>query len=207
MVYTIRVQKNAEYQQVANPDLFVRNFNDQQEFQTVLNLCDNKRRISWLESLAIPVRTDNVENFCKDFFLPGLFNEALKTNDLATRIFLGMLMPIYDIISLPIRLITVIPRYIYNTNHSKESHPFYQYLIRNGVAAEDLSDGYVYLETEWMEGRRGLGQFESDQNRTTQGDTFNFMQLPKSVSNIRHAFRRMGVSDRPQQQPQIEVVD
>lgn len=207
MVYTIRVQKSPEYLQGDNPNLLVRNFNSEEEFQAVVNLCDNKRRISWLESLIVPVRTDTLNNFCKDLFLPGLFNEALKTKDVALKIFLCIMMPIYDIITLPIRLITVIPRYIYNALHSKESHLFYQYLINNGVAPEDLSAGHVYLETEWTEGRRRLGQFEDNHNLTTQGDTFNFMHLPKSVSSIRHAFHRIGVPNPAPQQPQIEVVD
>jgi len=206
MTYTIRVQKSPEYLQVGNPDLLIKNFNSVEEFQAVANLCDNKRRISWLESLIIPVRTDNFNSFCKDFFLPGLFNEALKTKDVALKIFLCIMMPIYDIITFPIRLITVIPRSIYNAMHPKEAHPFYQYLINNGVDAADLSVGHVYLETEWMEGRRGLGQFESNRNLTTQGDTFNFMHLPKSVSSIRHEFSRRGVPD-PVSQPQIEEID
>ncbi|EKD86217.1 MAG: hypothetical protein ACD_37C00407G0002 [uncultured bacterium] len=186
MSYTIRVQKSPEYLQGGNPDLLVKNFNSVEEFQAVSSLCDNKRRISWLESLIIPVRTDTLGNFCQDFFLPGLFNKALKVKDVAIKMFLC-------VITFPIRLITVIPRCIYNVVYPKEAHPFYQYLINNGVAAADLSAGHVYLETEWMEGRRGLGQFEGEHNLTTQGNTFNFMHLPKSVSIISRAFSRRGV--------------
>lgn len=207
MSYTIRVQKSPEYLQGGNPNLLVKNFNSLEEFQAVSNLCDNKRRISWLESLIIPVRTDTLRNFCQDFFLPGLFNEALKTKDVALKIFLCIMMPIYDVITFPIRLITVIPRFIYNAIYPKEAHPFYQYLINNGVAAADLSAGHVYLETEWMEGRRGLGQLEGEHNLTTQGDTFNFMHLPKFASSIRHEFSRRGVPNPAPHQPQIEVID
>ena len=174
MGYTIRVQSSASLE-AANRNLLVKDFNSKEEFQAVANLCENKRRISWPESLIIPVRTDNLDNFCKDFFLPGLFSEALKTHDLATKIILCIFMPIYDMITLPIRFITVIPRYIYNATHPKEAHPFYQYLINNGVAAEDLSAGHVYLETK---------QGEGNHPSTTRGNTFNFMHLPKSVSSI-----------------------
>lgn len=100
MTFTIRVQKSPEYLQVGNPDLLVKNFNNVEEFQAVTNLCNNKRRISWLESLIIPVRTDNLSNFCKDFFLPGFFNVALKTKDVALKIFLCIIMPIYDCLNL-----------------------------------------------------------------------------------------------------------
>jgi len=206
MSYTIRVRKSPEYLQMGNPDLLVKNFNTEEEFQAVTKLCDNKRRISWLESLIIPVRTDNFSNFCKDFFLPGFFNEALKTKDVAHKIFLCILMPICDAITFLLRLFTVIPRYIHNAKHPKEAHLFYQYLIKNGVAPADLSAGRVYLEVEWMEGRRGLGEFESNQNLITQGNTFNFMHLPKSASTISHEFKSKGAPDPRPNQLQIEEI-
>lgn len=187
MSYSIKVSANAEFQQVEPPPFFVRNFDSAEEFQRATNLCDNKRRIGWLESLVIPVRTDNLSNFCKDFFLPGLFNQALKTHDVATKIFLCIFMPIYDIISLPIRLITAIPRYLYNAAHPKESHPFYQYLIDNEVPAATLSADYVYLELSWVKNRGVFGE-GGEPNLTTQGETFNFIQLPTNVSNVRQMF-------------------
>ncbi len=200
----MKVSANAEFQQVKPPPFFVRNFDSAEEFQRATNLCDNKRRIGWLESLVIPVRTDNLNNFCKDFFLPGLFNHALKTHDVATRIFLCIIMPIYDILSLPIRLITAIPRYLYNAAHPKESHPLYQYLIDNGVLAATLSADYVYLELSWVENRGVFGE-ERERNLTTQGETFNFIQLPTNISNISRDFCKQGLSNQ-QQQPVIEEV-
>lgn len=62
-------------------------------------------------------------------------------------------MPIYDIISLPIRLITAIPRHLYNAARPKETHPLYRYLIDNGVPAATLSADYVYLKLSWVEKR------------------------------------------------------
>lgn len=173
--YTMRVNKSPESLQ-EETNLFTVNFNSFGEFEPVYNLLNNKRRISWLESLIIPVRTDNFSNFCKDFFLPGLFNNALKTKKVALRIFLCIMMPIYDLITLPIRLITVIPRYIYNAKHPKEAHLFYQYLIQKGVAPADLSAGHVHLEIEQ--------QNQSGLLITQGGCTFNFIHLPRFVSNI-----------------------
>jgi hypothetical protein len=202
--YSIKVSTNAEFRQVEPPPFFVRNFASTEEFQRVTSLCDNKRRIGWLESLVIPVRTNNLNNFCKDFFFPGLFNRALKTHDVATKIFLCIFMPICDIISLPIRLITAIPRYLYNAAHPKETHPLYRYLMDNGVPAATLSADYVYLKFSWIENKGVFGQ-ERERNLTTQGETFNFIQLPTAISNVRHEFCKYGLSDQ-HQQPMIEKV-
>lgn len=74
IIYSIEVQKSLEYlQERESPHLLSRNFNSSEEFQSVINLLDNKKRISWLRSLMIPVRTDNKHNFCKKFFLAGSF--------------------------------------------------------------------------------------------------------------------------------------
>lgn len=204
MSYSIKVSANAAFQQVEPSPFFVRNFDSAEEFQRTANLCDNKRRIGLFESLVIPIRTDNLDNFCKDFFLPTLINHALKFNDIALKIIYSVVLTICDIITLPIRLITAIPRYLYNSAHPKESHPFYQYLIDNGVPAATLSADYVYLELSGVENRGVFGQ-ERERNLTTQGETFNFIQLPTTVSNVRRNFCKRGLSHQ-QQQPVIEEV-
>lgn len=182
MSYAIRVQQSPGYVQA--PDLLVKHFNSQQELQAVIGLADNKRRVEWIESLVIPVRTNTFGNFCKDFFLPGFINVALKTNGLVSKILLGIIMSVFDILTLPIRCLTVIPRVIYNAKHPKEAHPFYQYLVSNGVAAKDLNAGHVYLEMEKTENNL----------KTTQGMTLNFMQLPRYISAIRRHVSTMSVS-------------
>jgi hypothetical protein len=193
MTYAIRVGKSFGSTEDGSPYLLDKRFNSLEELQAVGKLCHNRRRIYYLESLIIPVRTDNIGNFCKDFFFPGLFEVALRTHNAGVKIFLCIVTTVIDIVFLPIRLITVIPRYIYNATHPKEAHPFYQYLINNGVDKQDLSKGHVYLEFEWIEGRRGLGRFEADLNVTIQGDTFNFMHLPLDVSKRNHLFKRRGI--------------
>jgi len=107
--YGIIVQKHASHRACASWSeyasselgqslLLMREFHTKQDFQAVVDLCHDERRIGWLESLVIPIRTDNVQNFCEDFFLPGFFNFALTTNDLAVKIFLCIITPIYDIL-------------------------------------------------------------------------------------------------------------
>lgn len=170
--------------------LFCKRFESRErdDFQSVVNLLDNKRRVGLLESLMVPVRTDNMRDFCTDFFFPGLFNEALKTRDVVEKVLLVIILGVVDIATLPVRLITVIPRCMHNSSHSKQSHPFYRYLINNGVAPDDLSEPYVYLKVasfSWC--------LEGDQEGTNQGqynmaareETFNFVELPKKASSIR----------------------
>lgn len=178
MSYSIKVQKSPEFSQGPNETLFFKEFSTQQEFEAVEKLCVNVERVGWLGSLIMPVRTDNLRNFCEDFFLPGFFNVALKTNDTALRVFLCLLMPIYDIITLPLRAITAIPRALYNAYHSKESHPFHQYLTRNGVAPADLED-HVHVLTNKVVTKNGT------ESSITQGITFNFIQLPEGISEVK----------------------
>jgi hypothetical protein len=106
MSYGIRVQKSPAFSEKLGPDLFVQRFNSREEYQSVFKLCDNKRRISWLESMLIPVRTDTFSNFCKDLSLPHFFDEALKTKELGLTIFIVIGTILCSIITFPIRCIT-----------------------------------------------------------------------------------------------------
>lgn len=130
------------------------------------------KRVSLPEYIVIPVRTDNFSNFCKDLFFPGFIHGALKIKDLGQKIFFCILTPLWDLMTLPIRLITAIPRYIYNRIHSKEVHPFYQFLISKNVQPQDLAAGHVYVE------------FTAGEGQSIKGGTLNFMQLPNTVSEV-----------------------
>ncbi len=198
MSYSIKVSVSPELQQVEPIPFFVKNFDLSEEFQTVMNLCDNKRRIDLFESLIIPIRTDTFNNFCKDFFLPTLINHALKFNHIALKIIYSVVLTICDICTFPIRVFTIIPRYLYNAAHPKEAHPFYQYLISNGVLVEDLSTDHVYLELAWTEPRGVFGQ-QGERSLATHRGTFNFIQLPITVSNIEDDFEQQDLPDQQQQ--------
>jgi hypothetical protein len=95
---------------------------------------------------------------------------------------------VIDICTLPIRAITAIPRYFYNAAHTKETHPLYQYLKQNGVNEENLSTGHVYLEMqrpEQINVTDGLtGTTRQEEKLIREGETFNFVELPKTVSEI-----------------------
>ena len=80
----------------------------------------------------IPVRTDNLKNFCQDFFLPTFFNHALKkTNDIALLVFWIIGCLTWDVLTLGFRVITAIPRYFINAKQPRHLHPLYRYLADN----------------------------------------------------------------------------
>lgn len=190
MTYSITVYKTFDQKET----LFNRNFENYEKFQNVLaKTDDNKKRIEWPEMLIAPVRTDNCSNFCQDFFLPGFFDTALKIDRLALKIVIGIGLVLWDILTLPIRVFTAYCRYRHNADHPKEAHPFYQYLITHGVLAEELSAGHVYLKI-----KNGLN---------TRWDTFNFMELPKSVSPIANGQRIGGEEPVLPNFPDIEAIE
>jgi hypothetical protein len=163
-----------EYQ--SNVTLLQKSYSDKAQWNTDLQLCYSKPRIGCFKAMFIPVRTDSLKNLCKDMFLPSFIYVALKSNGLASKIFLGIITLALDIITLPIRLVTVIPRAIYNAAHPKQAYPFYQYLINNGVAPNDLNVGHVYVEVIKIDA------INNKYNLSSEGTTLNFMELPETIS-------------------------
>ena len=187
MTYEIIVRNRPEWHSPAEADLLRKNFSSLNEFQEILGLCDNKRRIGCFGSLIIPLRIDTASSFFKDFFLPGFFNEAFKVNNIYLKILRCTIIPLCDVVTLPIRLVTVIPWCVYNVTHPKHAHPFYKYLINNGMTADQLSAGHVYLKTIRTQERIEKDRSGSSYKVTTkivEGDTFNFIHLPQFVSFI-----------------------
>jgi len=171
MTYAIKAQTNQDTTQ----HFFKKEFNSLEKFEAVVNLCgENRRRIGPFESLVITTRTDTISNFCKDFFLPTLTNCALKINNTAQKILMLCLTATADICTFPLRVITLIPRHLYNFYHSKENHPFYKYLLKNGVALASLNAGHVCLELRWP--------IKNQRNHDISWNTLNFMQLPEFES-------------------------
>lgn len=74
-----------------------------------------------------PIRTYSLQLFVEDLFFPTLVNFALKIDHIAQKIFAYFICITWDFITLPIRLITAIPRCIYNAIKVKK-HPLRQFL-------------------------------------------------------------------------------
>ena len=127
-----------------NEPILCQNFRSIEDFTNISGISQKNRSV--FESLMVPVRTNNFRNFCEDFFLPTFINQALKCNNVALKIIYSIAYIICDVCTLPIRLITAIPHYLYNAPRSKkESHRFYQYLINNKVPRKKLIYSLLYF--------------------------------------------------------------
>ena len=162
-----------------NEPILCQNFRSIEDFTNISGISQKNRSV--FESLMVPVRTNNFRNFCEDFFLPTFINQALKCNNVALKIIYSIAYIICDVCTLPIRLITAIPHYLYNAPRSKkESHRFYQYLINNKVPREKLSADHVYLEAQ-EKVRAGRACAECRKQKwviSYHVYAFNFIQLP-----------------------------
>lgn len=125
-------------------EIFRFELRDEKEYQKVLELCADRTNMSGaLKALIMPIRTD-LSSLPKDLFLPTFINGALKIDDLSNRIFASFLCIALDILTLPLRFITVIPRAIYHANTNAKPHPIIAYLEKLGVP-ENLCKGYLQL--------------------------------------------------------------
>ena len=116
-----------------------------------------RRPVVLLTSWLLPIRTNNGKNFAKDFFLPTLINQALRVEDSAARIFAILGAILIDVVTFPIRVLTAIPRIVYNG--LQKPHPLATYLRDNGVDEQILETGHVYVEYG-LEGPTSLSGFQ-----------------------------------------------
>jgi hypothetical protein len=111
------------------------------EFTKATSLCNNQKNMAplWKQTI-VPIRTDEAS----DLFLPTLMNYALKTKDCANNVFIVMGALVWDLCTLPIRLITYLPRLAYNATRTSENHPLIPYL-------EGKKFGFIH-STTWSPG-------------------------------------------------------
>jgi hypothetical protein len=175
------------YVQVTNPqnNLSWEKQLSNEELAQVQQHCKGQPAINIFAATLKPVRTDNWENFSKDFFLPTLKNHALKVQHAVGKIFAILSALILDLITFPIRLITCIPRVI--TNSKKDEHPLYRYLQTNAVDPRISESDHVLVKFGW-EGRSQLiAEFRNEDGTVTrtpdrsqfwQKKPVNFVELP-----------------------------
>ena len=189
--YTIRIKDSVEQQQW----LFEKTFDNPDEFhQVVETRCIDRPRIGCFESLVITVRTDTLRNFCEDFFLPTFIHHAMQINDMGTKIIMGFTFLILDICTLPIRIITLLPRYYANAQSPREAHPLHQYLTEQGAPAGLLNRDFIQLQIEESPKSKGECHVEAEEGTSLEIDhsnderpfsieqTFNFIDLPENIS-------------------------
>jgi hypothetical protein len=167
MTFSIRIKENEAH---TTPWRFEREFASEADFQRVNQLCINRERVV-LEGALYVVRTDTKDNFCKDFFFP-LAARAEKIQKAVERVFVLIVAYIFDLLTLPIRCITLIPRLVINWTNAREKHPLHKYLVEQHADPQILNRDHVYMQKTIV---RPNGY---EDVIDTRAETFNFIELP-----------------------------
>ncbi|MBA2728136.1 MAG: hypothetical protein H0U49_08200 [Parachlamydiaceae bacterium] len=117
------------------------------ECQKVKTYLKSEDKIGPLSATLKPVRTNNWDNFSKDFFLPTTVNHAIKVQHTVGRIFAILASLVLDIFTSPIRLLMT-PYRVYS-NANKEEHPLQKYLKAEGVDEKMFESGRAELRLQW----------------------------------------------------------
>lgn len=117
------------------------------EYQQVKGYVKGKDTVGIIPATFTPVRTNNLKNFSKDFFLPTTLNHAIKVQHAVGKVFAILAALVLDVLTFPIRLLTVIPRIISNAN--QKENQLHKYLITEGVDKKLLESDHVRVRLEW----------------------------------------------------------
>ncbi len=171
-----------------------------EEFNQVYCFCQKSRNaVSMVDATLMPVRTDNLKNFSKDFFAPTVANYAIKVQGIVKKIFVILLALIIDAISFPFRLLTCIPRIIYNAK--QEIHPLHKYLKQQqDVDDSILKTDHVLVKLNWEKVNpynfsrhvdpQGVEHKEYHKNYHSEEKPINFKDLHKYEGSL---YLRLGV--------------
>lgn len=105
----------------------------------------SKNGWSFIQTAMIPLRTQNLKDFSKDFFLPTFVNFALKINNLALKIIASIFTIILDIATAPLRLLTTPFRIYYNRKRPESEHPLINLIKSNPQSQKALKTNFVDL--------------------------------------------------------------
>lgn len=143
MSYNISVHKACD--SYAGLDTFTNKIftlQDQQEYEQVLQLCKDEKNMAGLfKASMIPIRTI-FSSLSTDLFLPTLIHGVIKTKK-ASKVCFILLALLWDIITLPIRFITLLPRVCYNAFAQSKVHPLIPYLKGKGLDSLDIEGEIV----------------------------------------------------------------
>ncbi len=131
-----------------------------------------------------PARTDTLCNFAKDLFLPATFNMMERSHNIA----LIILTFISDAITLIARLITCIPRTIYNSQ--QKPIPFYKYLTDNRVNPKIFEGNRVIVDI--LLTREETSPNHTSIQKMTETFSVNFIALPKAIAPISYTWSDYG---------------
>jgi len=105
----------------------------------------SKEGWSLLRGSVIPLRTDNLKDFSKDFFLPTFVNFSSRINNVALKIFASIFAIAFDIITFPVRVLTTPFRMYYNHRHPEEKHPVMDLIEQDPQSQKAIENDVVNL--------------------------------------------------------------
>lgn len=107
------------------------------------NISFSSKSYSFLPRTALPVLCDNIKNFCKSFFIPNTSSLITGLESKVAKVALGIFTVLFDIGTLPIRLLTVVPYVIYDKCRKKQDHQIIDLIKNHPSASYALSQGKV----------------------------------------------------------------
>lgn len=122
------------------------------EYQNTHDYSKSKNTVSLLAGTIKPVRTNSLSNFATDFFLPTTINHANKVQNIVVKIFALLASLVLDILTLPIRLLTFLPRIYFNSKQEETS--LHKYLKEQGVDSTLVNSDYVNVKLYCMGTKR-----------------------------------------------------
>lgn len=131
----------------ANGQAWEKSYSSLDEFEPVRKLCVSREIYGPGMGAFVLIRTNSWKNIAKDLFLPSFVNQIEKTHHIALKLF----ALITDLLTLPIRLIGLYFRYKKNSQHPKESHPLYQYLLKEEVPPDLLKGEFVRVDGTFVQ--------------------------------------------------------
>jgi hypothetical protein len=117
------------------------------EYERVKDYIKGKSTVAIFPATLKPIRTNNLTNFTKDFFLPTTLNHATKVHHVVGKVFAILGSLFLDSLTFPIRLLTCIPRII--SNAREEENIFRKYLIGRAVDEKILAADHVRVKLGW----------------------------------------------------------
>lgn len=150
---------------------------DDEEFSKVKEYAKTSHKsLNTIDPLMYPVRTTNgLKNFLGDLFLPATTNLSLKIQSIFLKSVVSCATAICDIVTMPIRLITLLPRMYANAR--REEVPFRAFLRDQACDPRLINAESVRVKLVHVEDVVEVNGIYTEQQRL-QKKEIHFAQVP-----------------------------